>query len=178
MRKQMLKQNAKHNTSIAVAVPGHCPPVSVSVSDLRSGRSGLIDRSGTSSGPDVLRTIRTCAPSTRAAHQPAETGLRLLSKVLRQVATAQRFTTYGELKEAFRAQLRQLRIRYQQHEFDDVFAIVGSNVRLVTLAAPAARAFHVEPERRGFSKTEAAAFMAQLPGLVKTIAPAFGKATA
>ena len=72
---------------------------------------------------------------------------------------SRRFTSYADLKDAFRRQLVAFGIRrYQQHEFNDVFAIVGSNVRLVHLEAPSPRSFHVEPERRGFSKVEARAF--------------------
>lgn len=131
--------------------------------DLRIRIRSVQDRSGRTNyvpplRSDVDREIRTCAPRTRAAHQPVKNGLRLLSKVLRQVATSQRFTTYGELKDAFRSQLRRLDIRYQQHAFDDVFAIVGSSVPLVHRAAPAPRSIPAEPEHRGFTKAEARTF--------------------
>lgn len=122
----------------------------------------------------VDRRSRTCAPNARAAVQPVENGLRLLSKVLRQVARSRPFTSYTDLRDAFREQLRTLRIRYAQCEFDDAFSVVGSNLRLVDLA-PAPRRSFVEPESRGFSRSEAAAFMAQLPGLVKAMPPAMGK---
>lgn len=121
---------------------------------------------------DVTRRSRTCALSSRAARRTErpDPGLRLLTKVLRELVTTQRFANFADLKHAFRRRLTALRIPYQPQEFDDAYALVGSNVRLVQLAMPATRRVveRVEDDR-GFSKAEAAAFMAELPGLVRSM---------
>lgn len=122
------------------------------------------------------RRSRTCAPENARSHQPVENGLRLLTKVLRQVATSQRFTSYTDVKHAFRQQLGVLRVRYQQHEFDDAFGLVGSNRRLWHEPPAPQRTWHVEHlDTRGFSKAEAAQFMSELPGVIRAMPPAMGK---
>ena len=50
---------------------------------------------------------------------------RLIAKVLREIVGRQSFTDYHEVKDALRARLRVLRIRYQQYEFDDAITLVN-----------------------------------------------------
>lgn len=124
---------------------------------------------------DITRRSRTCAPKTRAAHQPVENRLRLLSKVLREVATSHRFASYADLKDAFRRRLIALAIQYPQRTFDEAFTVVGSNTHLVQrrrFAGPVRRE-RIDIER-GLSRAEAGAWMAQLPGAVRAMPRAFG----
>src|SRR5829696_2548249 len=81
----------------------------------------------------MIRTFRT-SPTRRDTQPTTTTGLRLLSKLLRDLVTVDRFSCYPDLKDAFRRRLLALRIRYQPHEFDDAHTLVGSNLRLIDSA--------------------------------------------
>lgn len=113
---------------------------------------------------DVTRRSRTCAPRPRAAHHPVENGLRLLTKVLRDVVTQRRFTSYTDLKDAYLTRVRELRIRYAQADFDDAYSLVGSNRTLVHVAAAAPRR-QDPPAPRPISRHEAQDLLAQMPGI-------------
>lgn len=55
---------------------------------------------------------------------------RLIAKIARDVAAGQIFASYTDLKDALRRRLLQLKIRCQQHEFDDAVSLVTSNTGL------------------------------------------------
>lgn len=97
-----------------------------------------------------------------------------MTKILREVATSERFSEFSALKVAFLRRLCELQVRYRQCDFDDAFAVVSSNVTLVHLA-PALRVCHVErPEGEAFSRKDAERFWSELPGLVKAMPGAMG----
>lgn len=62
---------------------------------------------------------------------------RLIAKLVRDVATCQRFESYSDLKDALRRRLVQLHVRYQQQEFDDAVSLVTSNAVLWRTPRPA-----------------------------------------
>jgi len=88
--------------------------------------------------------------------------LRLLTKILRELVTRQRFTEYADLEDAFRRRLNAFQIRYRECDFCDAHSLLQSHVRLVQVPAP--RPFHVEPEAvdRGPSRAEATAILRRL----------------
>jgi len=100
---------------------------------------------------DVIRSIRTRPQNTRPEPGPENTRpdgrIRLIAKVLRDVAGAGRFEDYASLKDAFRRRLLQLRLRCSQAEFDDAISVVQYGTPLVS-SPP------VEDERRPGPPTE------------------------
>jgi hypothetical protein len=95
-----------------------------------------------------------------------DNGLRLLSKVLRQVATSQRFTSYGDLKDAFREQLR----RAADLGISSTSSTTCSRSSAATSAwcgrsAGAAGPFRLDHEPRPVSKAEARAFFERVTKL-------------
>lgn len=103
---------------------------------------------------DVIRSIRTSrqnAPREISSERTTTTGVRLIAKLLRELATARRFWSHADLKDALLRRLARLRIRYQQHEFDDAFSLVASNRPLVappSVPRQAPRAPQPEPISR------------------------------
>lgn len=88
-------------------------------------------------------------------------GLRLLTKVLRELVTRQRFTSFADVKAAFRLRLSRLVIRYRQDEFDDAYSLVGSNTSIVHQEAPRLPTA-VVPTHDGLSREDAAIVLNQL----------------
>lgn len=118
---------------------------------------------------EVIRRSRTSPQEPRRALHDGNPRLRLIAKVVRQLVTAERFTTFADLKYALRLRLGVLRIPYQQHEFDDACSLVASNQRIVHLPAPPVCHVEHSADARPLTRAEASAFMAQLPGLIKAL---------
>jgi hypothetical protein len=112
---------------------------------------------------EVIQTIRTSPPKARREIPDRPDGrIRLIAKVVREIAASRRFEGYAELKAELRARLARLHVRYKQNEFDDAVSLVGSNVRL--FGPPQARPRPTERAAsvRDLSRTDVAAILAQI----------------
>ena len=103
----------------------------------------------------VTPAIRTSPQGPRRAIHDGNSTLRLITKLLRELVTTQRFADYADLKDALRHRLSKLRIRYQQSEFDDAYPLVASNVPLVSERARVRAPITPDAENQGLSRADA-----------------------
>ena len=114
---------------------------------------------------EVTPTIRTSPPKARREvpeprelPDPTQSRKLLIAKVVREVATSQRWADFPDMKDALRKRLAALRIPYQPSEFDDAISLVQSNIRLVsdTLERKPARRSERPDDARPLNRFEAA----------------------
>ncbi len=90
----------------------------------------------------------------------------MVAAVVRDVIERQRFTDFGTLRDAVEARCRDLRLSCTRAQVERALDLVSSNTALVHPTAPV-QTVNRPTGSIGFSKTQAAAFMAELPGLLK-----------
>src|SRR5262245_48831756 len=103
-------------------------------------------------------------------HHAATSPPRLLAKIVREVAAAERFASFADFVPAVRARLTRLRIPYTPAAFDDAINLVAASLRLVH--GPEERPQpQAPPEMAPPSRQHAAAILAGLRRVLEASGP-------